>query len=204
VGNARQAALLLPPPFSVSTSSLTADPKPARGERQLPSLPGKDPLRPHHQPRGPTTRSRGTWPITATACAHRPRRRRMLASASRRPVAARSDPVLEPRRGVGEERERSFARRWPPGVTPFTPSSSANRARPRCCRTSRAPGRRAGAGLVAVDHLVGNVEDARMDQWVDFYQRVFGFSHFLTFDDKDISPSTRRSVRRWWSVRTGG
>ena len=26
-----------------------------------------------------------------------------------------------------------------------------------------------------------------MDEWVDFYKRVFGFRHFLTFDDKDIS-----------------
>ena len=26
-----------------------------------------------------------------------------------------------------------------------------------------------------------------MDHWVDFYQKVFGFEHFLTFDDKDIS-----------------
>ena len=44
-----------------------------------------------------------------------------------------------------------------------------------------------GVGFVAVDHMVGNVEDARMDHWVDFYQKVFGFEHFLTFDDKDIS-----------------
>jgi 4-hydroxyphenylpyruvate dioxygenase len=35
--------------------------------------------------------------------------------------------------------------------------------------------------------MVGNVEDERMDRWVDFYERVFGFTHFLTFDDKDIS-----------------
>jgi 4-hydroxyphenylpyruvate dioxygenase len=44
-----------------------------------------------------------------------------------------------------------------------------------------------GTGVVAVDHLVGNVDGERMDDWVEFYKRVFGFSHFLTFDDKDIS-----------------
>ncbi len=44
-----------------------------------------------------------------------------------------------------------------------------------------------GAGLVAIDHMVGNVEDERMDEWVDYYRDVFGFEHFLTFDDKDIS-----------------
>jgi 4-hydroxyphenylpyruvate dioxygenase len=44
-----------------------------------------------------------------------------------------------------------------------------------------------GAGLAAVDHLVGNVEEGRMDEWVGFYGTVFGFRHFLSFDDKDIS-----------------
>ncbi len=44
-----------------------------------------------------------------------------------------------------------------------------------------------GAGLAAIDHMVGNVEDAKMDEWVEFYERVFGFHHFMTFDDKDIS-----------------
>ena len=45
----------------------------------------------------------------------------------------------------------------------------------------------AGCGLAAIDHIVGNVEDGRMNSWVDYYQRVFGFNHFLTFDDHDIS-----------------
>lgn len=46
---------------------------------------------------------------------------------------------------------------------------------------------RGGQHLRAIDHMVGNVEDGRMNDWVEFYQRVFGFEHFLTFDDKDIS-----------------
>lgn len=41
--------------------------------------------------------------------------------------------------------------------------------------------------LKAIDHMVGNVEEGRMDTWVDYYTNVFGFEHFLTFDDKDIS-----------------
>jgi 4-hydroxyphenylpyruvate dioxygenase len=44
-----------------------------------------------------------------------------------------------------------------------------------------------GAGLLTIDHMVGNVEEGRMDPWVGFYQSVFGFHHFLTFEDKDIS-----------------
>ena len=44
-----------------------------------------------------------------------------------------------------------------------------------------------GIGLKRIDHCVGNVEDGKMDYWVDFYSRVLGFNHFMTFDDKDIS-----------------
>jgi 4-hydroxyphenylpyruvate dioxygenase len=44
-----------------------------------------------------------------------------------------------------------------------------------------------GFGLLAVDHIVGNVEDGRMNDWVSYYERVFGFNQFLSFDDKDIS-----------------
>ncbi|MFQ5733857.1 MAG: 4-hydroxyphenylpyruvate dioxygenase [Planctomycetaceae bacterium] len=52
-------------------------------------------------------------------------------------------------------------------------------------RRQRIPER--DAGLRAIDHVVGNVEDGEMDAWVDYYNRVFGFSQFLSFDDKDIS-----------------
>ena len=43
------------------------------------------------------------------------------------------------------------------------------------------------AGLLQVDHVVGNVELGRMEFWADFYSRVFGFKRFISFDDKDIS-----------------
>ncbi|KEO83541.1 4-hydroxyphenylpyruvate dioxygenase [Tumebacillus flagellatus] len=43
------------------------------------------------------------------------------------------------------------------------------------------------AGLVACDHIVGNVEEGKMDEWVNFYANVLGFSQLLSFDDKDIS-----------------
>jgi 4-hydroxyphenylpyruvate dioxygenase len=42
-------------------------------------------------------------------------------------------------------------------------------------------------GLKAIDHVVGNVEEGKMDEWVDFYKRVLGFSQLVHFDDKDIS-----------------
>jgi len=43
------------------------------------------------------------------------------------------------------------------------------------------------SGLVAVDHVVGNVELGKMDQWVSYYHDVMGFRQLLHFDDKDIS-----------------
>ena len=42
-------------------------------------------------------------------------------------------------------------------------------------------------GLRNVDHVVANVEEGKMDFWVEFYGNVFGFSQLISFDDKDIS-----------------
>ena len=42
-------------------------------------------------------------------------------------------------------------------------------------------------GLRSIDHIVGNVEEGKMDEWVHFYERVLGFSQLVSFDDKDIS-----------------
>lgn len=44
-----------------------------------------------------------------------------------------------------------------------------------------------GAGLIAIDHIVGNVEEGKMDEWVKFYEHVMGFHQIVSFDDKDIS-----------------
>jgi 4-hydroxyphenylpyruvate dioxygenase len=42
-------------------------------------------------------------------------------------------------------------------------------------------------GLLTIDHIVGNVEEGRMNEWVSFYERVLGFNQLISFDDKDIS-----------------
>ncbi|MCL4115100.1 UNVERIFIED_CONTAM: hypothetical protein GTU68_037657 [Idotea baltica] len=44
-----------------------------------------------------------------------------------------------------------------------------------------------GQGLKYVDHMVGNVEEGQMNDWVKFYEEVLGFKQILSFDDKDIS-----------------
>jgi len=43
------------------------------------------------------------------------------------------------------------------------------------------------AGLESLDHVVGNVELGRMDAWVEFYERVMGFTQLVHFDDQAIS-----------------
>ncbi|MGH9470353.1 MAG: 4-hydroxyphenylpyruvate dioxygenase [Terriglobia bacterium] len=43
------------------------------------------------------------------------------------------------------------------------------------------------AGILRIDHIVGNVELGKMRHWADYYSGVFGFEQFLSFDDKDIS-----------------
>jgi 4-hydroxyphenylpyruvate dioxygenase len=42
-------------------------------------------------------------------------------------------------------------------------------------------------GLLHVDHIVGNVGWNAMNEWVDFYSHVMGFSLYQHFDDNDIS-----------------
>jgi 4-hydroxyphenylpyruvate dioxygenase len=39
----------------------------------------------------------------------------------------------------------------------------------------------------AVDHVVGNVELGKMDEWVDFYHRVMGFTNMAEFIGDDIA-----------------
>jgi len=42
-------------------------------------------------------------------------------------------------------------------------------------------------GLLHIDHMVGNVGWHSMNDWVDFYAKVMGFTLYQHFDDKDIS-----------------
>ncbi len=46
--------------------------------------------------------------------------------------------------------------------------------------------RGSNVGIHCVDHVVGNVEHHRMQDWCDFYEQVFDFSQFVHYDDNDI------------------
>src|SRR5829696_8378311 len=41
--------------------------------------------------------------------------------------------------------------------------------------------------LMAVDHIVGNVELGHMEEWVGYYERVFGMTEMIHFSDEAIS-----------------
>jgi 4-hydroxyphenylpyruvate dioxygenase len=49
------------------------------------------------------------------------------------------------------------------------------------------PRRARPAGLAGIDHVVGNVELGKMNEWVSFYERVMGFTQMIHFDDRQIS-----------------
>jgi 4-hydroxyphenylpyruvate dioxygenase len=42
-------------------------------------------------------------------------------------------------------------------------------------------------GLFAIDHIVGNVELGHMNEWVHYYERVFGMTEMIHFSDEAIS-----------------
>tara|TARA_B100000945_G_scaffold321590_1_gene337332 strand:+ start:1988 stop:3109 length:1122 start_codon:yes stop_codon:yes gene_type:complete len=41
--------------------------------------------------------------------------------------------------------------------------------------------------ILTIDHVVGNVELGKMDEWKHFYENIFGFTNFVRFDETDIS-----------------
>jgi 4-hydroxyphenylpyruvate dioxygenase len=44
-----------------------------------------------------------------------------------------------------------------------------------------------GLLLMAIDHIVGNVELGHMEEWVGYYERVFGMTEMIHFSDEAIS-----------------
>ena len=56
-------------------------------------------------------------------------------------------------------------------------------------------------GLASIDHVVGNVEEGRLDEWVDFYESVLGFKEMRHFDAEQIS--TQYSALRSTVVHNG-
>ena len=57
-------------------------------------------------------------------------------------------------------------------------------------------------GLQYIDHMVGNVGPNEMNNWVDFYTNVMGFSQLVSFDDKDISTGYTALMNKVMSNRS--
>ncbi len=57
-------------------------------------------------------------------------------------------------------------------------------------------------GLQRIDHVVGNVEEGRLDEWVSYYEDVMGFGQLRHFDENQIS--TEYSALRSTVVSNGG
>jgi 4-hydroxyphenylpyruvate dioxygenase len=53
--------------------------------------------------------------------------------------------------------------------------------------TGATPGPGPEGLLVGIDHVVGNVELGKMDEWVSYYERVFGMTEMIHFSDEEIS-----------------
>ncbi len=60
-----------------------------------------------------------------------------------------------------------------------------------------------GVGLKRIDHLVANVADGEMDHWARWYEQMFGFHQFMSFDDKDISTTFSALRSKVMSSPTG-
>ena len=188
VGNARQAAYFYRAAFGMS---LVAYAGPETGQRDRASYvvqQGKirfvltTPLRSHHPL--PSTFTRHGDGVRVIALWVDDARQAWNETTSRGAVSVAEPHILSDENGLPSC--RAFALM----ATPFTPLWSASGY-----LGPFLPGFRAVAhdpvarpvGLLHIDHMVGNVGWHEMDEWVDFYANVMGFSLYQHFDDKDIS-----------------
>lgn len=58
-------------------------------------------------------------------------------------------------------------------------------------------------GLASIDHIVGNVEVEKMEFWVDYYKKVFGFYVYQYFDKDDISTQYSALVSKVMANKSG-
>ena len=64
-------------------------------------------------------------------------------------------------------------------------------------------GKSYGAGLKAIDHVVGNVELGAMERWVKYFAETMGFSLLVAFDDKTISTEYSALMSKVMQDNTG-
>ena len=118
--------------------------------------------------------------------AQRARRRRRLRARGRPRRPRPRDPVRAGRRARhSEARLGRHLRRDAPRVRR---AQRLHRRVPARATSRATRGRRPADGLlVGIDHVVGNVELGHMDEWVHYYERVFGMTEMIHFSDEAIS-----------------
>ncbi len=205
VGNAKQAAYYYRQAFGFSQFAYAGLETGRRDAASLRPPAGQGAHRADHAARAGRPDRPTTSACTATACATSPSTWTTPTRPSpRRWRAARSRSV-EPR---GPDRR---ARDRPPcgdrDLRRHDPLAGVLRGLPRpvparVTRRSDAPGR--DAGLLRIDHMVGNVELGRMNHWVDWYSRVLGLhalhqlrrqGHLHRVLRADVDGDVRRLVR---------
>ena len=190
VGNARTFAGFLCSAFGFEPVAY-AGPETGRADRvSVPAAPGRDAV--HGDRRAPP----GLAHRRARAPPRRRHPRHRLPGRRRRRRLRRRPPARRHRAATARRRHRR-PRHHPPRGHRDLRRHRPHAPRPQPLRRPvRAPASRRPTcpvpvgpevGLVALDHVVGNVELGALDRWVHFYEQVFGFGQLMHFDDDQIS-----------------
>ena len=127
---------------------------------------------------GPITRTPTASSSTATACRTSRWKSTTCAPPTKRPCRRGATGRHAADAAGGRARRLRVRRRSAPTATRRTPSSTATAttassppatSRSTPTATARAPSTR--SACKAIDHIVGNVEEGKMDDWVDFYEQ---------------------------------
>ena len=86
---------------------------------------------------------------------------------------------------AGPDQDLRRHRATPSSTAATTPARCSSPATPtRTCRRCRSAPTSAST---RIDHVVGNVEQGKLDDWVRFYAEVMGFNQLVHFDDAQIA-----------------
>ena len=194
MGNARQSAYFYRNAFGFEVIAYAGLGNRSAARGVLRAAPGADHVRAGVAALGPIILTPSGWSGTATACSPSrwksttsPRRssRPWRAGRSRRqPPHTIEDEhrCLRIRRDPRLRRHDARASSTDRGTRVSSPRASSRWMPDRYSPRTFHP-----VGLKAIDHIVANVEEGKMGDWVDYYSKIMGFSVLASFDDKDIS-----------------
>ncbi len=189
VGNARTTAGFLMSAFGFHCTAYAGPETGGAGEGELRARAGRHPLRrlrraerrlPDRRARPPSRRRRPRSRLVGERCG-RGVRGGGVAWCPRR--YARRGPSTTSTASCGSAKSLRTATRCTRSSTAAAIAASCSNP---ATTTTTSPTRRSARPSVsrAIDHVVGNVEQGRLDDWVRFYAEVMGFSQLQHFDDE--------------------